>query len=114
MKFKMNNMNWTIKELSQNEIKVIVNKRRANEDENINSTDTRYYGITYHDDLIIYLDKDLPKDRKKKTLLHELGHCYIGCYITHQEKTYDEEMVVDIISNSHNMIHKIVKDYFKD
>lgn len=113
MRFKINNMNWIIKEMSQEEMKTIVNKRRANEEENVKSTDTRYYGLTYHDSLEIILDKDLASDRKKKTLIHELTHCFISCYITHQDKTYDEEMVCDIVSNSYDTINKIVNDYFK-
>lgn len=113
MKFKMNNMNWEIKELSQKDIKDIVNKRKANEEENVNSIDTRYYGITYHDELVIYLDKDLHIDRKRKTLAHELAHCYISSFVTHQEKQYDEEMLADIISNSIDIINEIVEQYFK-
>lgn len=112
MKFKINGMNWEIIEKSQAEIKAKMNKRRANEEENINTVDTRYYGITFHDELKIVLDKDLPKDRKKKVLIHELAHCYIGCYVTHQEKNYDEKMVADIICNSHEIINEIVNKYF--
>ena len=113
MKFKINNMEWTIKELSQEEIKTIQNERKAKDEDNIKSLDTRYFGVTYHDNLEIILDKDLAPDRKKKTLIHELTHCYIGCYITHQEKTYDEEMVADIVSNSYDIIQKIVNEYFE-
>ena len=53
MKFKMNNREWTITEVSQQEIKKMQNTRRANEDENLKSVDTRYYGITYCDTLKI-------------------------------------------------------------
>lgn len=112
MKFKMNNMEWEIKEFSQEEIKKIQNTRKAKEEENVKSVDSRYFGVTYHDDLLIILDKDIAKDVKRKTLIHELTHCFIGCYITHQEKNYDEEMVADIVSNSYDIIHKIVEDYF--
>lgn len=114
MKFKINNMEWVIKEISQEEIKIIQNKRKASEEENIKSIDTRYYGITYTDNLIIYIDKDLHIDRKKKTLIHELTHCYITSFITHQEKQYDEEMVADIVSNSYDIIHEIVDKYFNE
>lgn len=114
MNFVLNGLNWKIEELSQQEIKSIVNKRKNNNDEDIKSTDTMYFGLTYHDQSIIYLDKDLPIDRKKKTLIHELTHCYIDCYITHQEKSYDEEMVCDIVSNSFYLIELIVNDYFKE
>lgn len=110
--FKMNNRNWQIEETSQEEIKTMQNKRRANEDENVKSTDTRYYGITYADTQKIYLDKDLTEDRKRATLIHELTHCYIIEHITHCDKTYDEEMVADIVSNSFDIIREIVQEYF--
>lgn len=112
MKFKINNREWVIEELSQEEIKKIQNTRRANEEENVKSIDTRYYGITYTDIQKIYIDEDLPKDRKKATLIHELTHCYIVSYITHLEKQYSEEDVADIVSNSYDIIHEIVDKYF--
>lgn len=112
--FQINNRNWIIKELSQEEIKIIQNKRKANEEENIKSLNDRYYGITYTDIQEIYLDKDLPGDRKRATLIHELTHCYIINYITHQNKTYDEEMVADIVSNSFDIIKQIVEKYFEN
>ena len=108
--FEINGMEWNIYQLSQEEIKNIMNKRRNNEEDDIKSVDKRYYGITLFDELAIYIDKDLPLDRKKKTLLHELTHCYIGSYITHQEKQYDEEMVADIFSNSYEIITKIYEE----
>lgn len=114
MKYEINNVEWEIKEISQKEIKQIQNKRRANEEENINDINNRYYGITYNDDCIIYLDKDIKQDRKRKTLLHELTHCYIASYITHEDKSYDEEMVADIVSNSYDIITKIMNKYFNE
>lgn len=114
MKFKINNREWKIIEASQQAIKNKQNIRRANEEENIKSIDTRYYGITYCDEQKIYIDEDLPKDRKKATLIHELAHCYIDNYITHCDKQYTEEDVADIVSNSYDIIHEIVEMYFKE
>lgn len=111
MKFKINNMNWEITEISQEEIKTMQNKRKAKDEENIKSLDWRYYGITYHDDLKIYIDKDLAPDRKRRTLIHELTHCYINSFITHQEQEYNEEDVADIVSNSYDIIHEILEKY---
>ena len=113
MKFKINNREWTITETSQRDIKNMQNIRKANEEENLKSTDLRYYGITYTDIQKIYIDKDLPKDIKKATLIHELTHCYIFNYITHLDKKYSEEDVADIVSNSYDIIHEIVDKYFK-
>lgn len=113
MQFKINNRNWTITEVSQQEIKNMQNIRRANEEENLKSTDTRYYGITYIDIQKIYIDEDLPKDVKRATLIHELTHCYIANYITHSERTYSEEDVADIVANSFDNISELVNEYFE-
>lgn len=113
MEFELGNMKWKIIEKSQEEIKTEINKREANEEENTKSIARRYFGLTYHDDLVVYLDKDLPIERKRRTLLHELAHCYIGTYVTHQDKNYDEEMVADIVSNSFDIINEITNRYFK-
>lgn len=108
MKFKINNKIWYIKELSQQEMKEELKKHFENP-----ITDGKYYGLTYADTQEIFLDKDLCADRKRSTLLHELGHCYILTYITHQDRNYNEEDVVDIISNSHDIIRNIVDKYFE-
>lgn len=109
MKFKINGRTWKIKELSQEEIRQ--HKADYKYDGNVAETG-KYYGETYFDEQTIYLDKDLHEEQKRFTLMHELGHCYIGTFICHQDKQYNEEEVVDLISNSHYIIHKIVEDYF--
>lgn len=109
MKFKMNDRTWEIKEVSQEEIRQHIIDYKW-DGQPIESG--RYYGQTYFDEQIIYIDKDLHEEQKKFTLMHELGHCYIGTFVTLQGKSYDEETIVDIISNSHDIIHEIVNDYF--
>lgn len=114
MKFRINGTNWEIKEATQEQLKTIKNSRAGNgEKEDIKSLTERYYGITFTDLCMIYLDQDLPQERKRKTLLHELAHCYIVSYITHEEKNYNEEMVADIVANSHDIIKDIVDKYFE-
>lgn len=113
MEFEINETNWKIFEASQKEIKQINNSRAGSgEKDDVESLKDRYYGITFIDLCKIYIDEDLPKDRKRKTLIHELTHCYISSYITHQDKSYDEEMVADIVANSHDIIKEIVDKYF--
>ena len=108
MKFKINNKIWYIKELSQEDMKAELKKHYDHVNE-----DGKYYGLTYADIQTIFLDKDLCYDRKRSTLLHELGHCYIVTFITHQDRQYNEEDVVDIISNSHDIIRNLVDKYFE-
>ena len=111
MLFEINGCSWYIDEVSQEEIRKEIVKRAKKEMEEEPEKGV-YFGITYCDTQVIFLDKSLPEDRKKNTLYHELTHCYINSYITHCEKTYTEEDVCDIMANSHDIIHKIVKDYF--
>lgn len=113
MKFKINGIDWKIEEKRQEEIKTLLNQKRADEKEDIKNTENRYLGLTYQDDLIIYLDRNLPEQRKRLTLLHELTHCYIGTFITHCDKQYSEEDVCDIVSNSHDIVKNIVDNYFR-
>lgn len=108
MKFKMNDRNWTIEEKEQQEIKDIMIQHGDKIDSG------RYFGITYMDDNSIYLDKDICQEQKNRTLKHELMHCYIACYISNGIESYDEEMLCNISANSHDIIHKIVEDYFKE
>ena len=77
MKFKINNREWKIIELSQEEIKQhMVDYKHDGEPEN-----GRYYGQTYFSEQKIYIDQDLHIEQKKQTLLHELIHFYIGCFL---------------------------------
>lgn len=106
-KFKINNKEWTIAETNQQTIRKIITEKNEKPSET-----GKYFGITYMDTHQIFLDKDLCADRKKLTLYHELAHCYICSFMTHEMQNYDEEMVADIVSNSHELIHQIVCDYF--
>jgi Zn-dependent peptidase ImmA (M78 family) len=106
----MNNRDWEIKELSQEEIRQhFIDYKYDGE-----PVQGKYYGMTYMDEQTIYIDSGLHPEQKKQTLMHELMHCYIGCYITHQEQQYTEEDLCNISANSHDIIHKIVEDYFKN
>lgn len=114
MKISINDIEYQIIEISQEEYK----KFRKEEDKKIacEETDTSkgvYFGASHHYSNKIFIDEALPKDRKRKTLIHELAHCYISEYITHEEKTYNEEDVADIVANSIDIITKIVDEYFK-
>lgn len=102
MKFKMNNCFYEIKEVSQEEL-----QREIADEE-----DGYYYGQTRFQKQIILMDKDLSIERKRKTLIHELTHIYIREYLTTRDISPDEEVLCDIHANCHDIIHKIVEDYF--
>ena len=104
MKFKINDREWIIKEVEQDEFRNIHNDF---------SGDGCYYGTTFPSIQEIWLYKDITKEMKKKTLYHELMHCYIYCYLC-DGLQFDEEGICNISAKSHNMIHKIVKEYFNE
>lgn len=113
MQFEINGCKWLIQELPQESMKQEMKTRADRELEDQPVKNGRYFGTTYHDMQIIYLDKELPLDRKKKTLIHELTHCYIGCHITHIDKAYTEEEVCDIVSNAYDFVSNTIEKYFK-
>lgn len=45
--------------------------------------------------------------------MHELMRCYIEEYVSLELEDYKEETMRNISANSHDIIHKIVEDYFK-
>lgn len=101
--FSMNNRTFTIYEVNQNDL-----MRYKNEETGY------FYGQSHFKHNEVWLDKDLTNDIKRETLYHELLHCYIVSFITTQDiEHYDEELMCDISARSHNLIHKIVDDYFK-
>lgn len=104
MKFKMNGVEFEIKEVEQSEM----SKWQCNEE------DGYYYGQTHFMTQEVWIDKILSIEKKRKTLIHELTHVYIREYLTSRDISPDEEVLCDINANSHDIIHKIVEDYFKE
>jgi len=105
MKFKMNNREWEIKEVNQDKMREL-----ENDDDKRNT----YYGLTTYENQTIWIWEDLHPNQKRQTLIHELFHCYVGCYYSFQETVYTEELVCNLVGNSHDIIHKIVKEYFEE
>ena len=102
--FTMNGSEYTIKETCQEEIKRHIN----------NANNDFYYGLTVFQDDLIYLEKSLSHDKKRKTLIHELMHVYIAEFVTTQTIDYDEELLCDICANAHELVNEIVNDYFEE
>ena len=111
MTLKINEFDYYIIEASQEQIREVIenyHKQGMEEEPKL----ARYMGLTLSDVGEIYLDRDLPDDRKRQVLMHELMHAYISSYITNTD-TFNLEAVCDISANSHDIIHKITEDYFK-
>lgn len=104
MFFEMNDVKYQIREVEQKDFW----------EYKVNEEDGYYYGQSHFQTQEIWLDKTLSKEKKKKTLYHELTHVYIREYLTSRDITPDEEVLCDISANSHDIIHQIVEDYFRE
>ena len=101
MKFEINNKIYEIKEVSQEELQ--------KEQGEIEGT---YFGLTIPSKQEIWLWKELKREQKRQTLLHELFHCYSFNYLTFNAIDFKEDDWADVSANSHDIIHKITEDYF--
>ena len=100
----MNERFYFIEEVKEDDL---YNKQKL-----VNDGKTNYFGMFLPFEQKVWLNKDMTNEQKKTTLIHELTHCYIWSYMTNLE-TLNEEDVCNIHMNSHNIIHKIVEDYFR-
>ena len=100
----MNNHDWEIVEESRQVVK-------EKYEDAMNEKTIEVFGLTNFCEQKIYINKDMNKDLKEHTLMHELLHCYIAEYCSIEQNDYNEEVMCDICANSHNIIHKIVEDY---
>lgn len=104
MKFRMNNLEWEIKKVSADEVKS--HFKDCNEE-------SYYFGCTTFSKQEVLINGEATLDKQRETLYHELMHCYIYCYIC-DGLSFDEEGICNISAKSHDMIHKIVEEYFKE
>ena len=102
MIFKMNELEFTIKNASAEEVKTVFNDKNE---------DSYYYGSTTLSKQEILINNEVSIEKQRETLYHELMHCYIYCYLC-DGLQFDEEGICNISAKSHNIIHKIVEDYF--
>ena len=70
MYFEINNQLWKIVEIEQTTFWDDIG-------ENIDYK-RNYFGRTQFEKQEIWLWESLPKESKRRTLLHELMHCYVG------------------------------------
>lgn len=102
MMFSMNGRTYEIKEMPQEAFQ-----------EEQGQIDGTYFGLTIPTKQEIWLLNTLSLEQKRKTLYHELFHCYSFNYLTFNLLNLNEDDWADISANSHDMIHEIVEKYFK-
>lgn len=105
MKFKINNDNWEIREIDKDKMREYWQR--------ITGEETCVFGITAKTLQIIFLNSDICKEQKIKTLKHELTHCYIWEYGLYYADA-DEETICEIVAKSNDFINEIVEKYKKE
>lgn len=77
--------------------------------------DLRLYGQTIYEKQVIKIYKNLPYQRKRDTLIHELTHAFFDTYLSsfHTKDKFDEEDVCCFVASYSEDILKIVNEYFK-
>ena len=107
MEFEINKDKWRIEEKSTKELLDIYKSQYCE--------DAYYvFGVTIKSEHLIYINKEMCKDQKIKTLKHELTHCYIWNYGLYNVPHFNEEMVCDLVSSINDFINEIVNKYFKE
>lgn len=102
MKFKMNDNEWEIKEISNAEMNDMFGENGYTD------------GVTNYTHHMIYINNDILD--KKRTLYHELMHCFLYEYGHNQnaDKSFSYDDVCEVSACSHDIIHEIVEEYFKE
>ena len=101
MRFKINNTEWEIKEISN-----------ADMQDKFCLDDKFTHGITIYSENTIYLNKD--SKNMLKTLKHELMHAWLFEYGHNQdEKEFNNEDICEIVACSNDFINEVVEKYRK-
>jgi Zn-dependent peptidase ImmA (M78 family) len=101
MKVKINKAAYTIKELK--DILSYIG-------EDSNNGEKIVYGACSFEDRTVYIKRDLPKDLKKDTLIHELAHAFMFEF-GHDNRSYNLEMVCNMFAAFGDTIVSITNKY---
>lgn len=104
--FLINNDRWTIEEKNKDELKELYEQEALEKVSYV-------FGVTIKSKHIIYINKDMCKEQKIKSLKHELTHCYIWEYGLYNVLDINEEVICDIVSCSNDFINEVVDKYIK-
>lgn len=104
MIIKINRLEWTVLFVPR-------------EDSKLEMDDTECMGITYFNDLHIYIDKSLSRELMYQTIIHELIHAFLFSYGIHIECANNkdtEEAFCDFCGAHFNTIQKFANKIIKN
>ena len=101
MQFEINNMQWYIMEINNEEMQYEYGKN-----------DSFTHGITIYSENMIYLNKETPE--MYRTLKHELMHVWLYAFgHVQDDKEFTNEDVCEIVASSNDFLNDIVEKYKK-
>ena len=99
MLIKINDFKWQVQFADRDNERLVLNGDKC-------------LGVTYFDELQIFLSNDMADELCKQTIIHELTHAFIFSYGIHLH-TDDEEAVCDFIGayllKIYDLTNKIIK-----
>lgn len=107
MDFKCNNMDYTIIEVPEDELKEEYLKEHPNE----KKEEIYLYGRTNYVKHTIKLCNELNGQEKIRTLKHELCHCWMWNTANSGHAEYDEEHICEIVASSNDFINEVINEY---
>lgn len=112
MKFEINNSKWEIIQLENKKFYDIRRKLKEQEEQAIED-ENFVFGFTCYSNHKIYLNKNQCNEELKRTLIHELTHCWLWSYGA-SYSSYSEEAVCETLSASYMFMNETIKNYFKE
>lgn len=106
MEFEINKDKWKIEEKTKQEMIELYSSQKYPDEEVF-----YVFGVTNKAEHLIYINSEMCKEQKIKTLKHELTHCYIWNYGLYNVPHFTEEMVCDIVASINDFINEVVNKY---
>lgn len=98
--FMINGRTWIIK--YESAVNLLERAKKMDEEA------TYAYGFCDYPIQTIFLNKDCSVETQKKTLLHELEHCWLWNNGFSSVSDFSEEMVCDILSDSYAFVLSVL------
>lgn len=104
MTFEINGLRWYIVEL---DYEAYEEKHKKLCEEQYDNNESFTFGCCNFASHEIFLNKYVCREELKKTLIHELVHCWLWSYGA-RYSIYYEDALCDTVAASYDFIHKIV------
>ena len=100
IKFKINGHEWNIEIRPEEDLLKEYHKRQPNA--------YSCLGLTFYKEHKIWISEELCDDEKRRTLIHELTHCYIWENGFYNVDFNNEELICDFVASIYNFINNLL------